>query len=366
MGIKFLHCVSASLLLCGCSTVDYYSQTVAGHLQLMGQREPIDQLIEDGSTAEPLRRKLESIREIRDFASRELGLPDNESYRSYAAIDREAVVWAVVATEEFSVDPLHWCYPIIGCASYRGYFSQRKADYGAHRLVEDGMDVAVLPVPAYSTLGWFDDPIPSSVIQWPEPRLAGLVFHELAHQRLYVAGDTAFNEAFATTVQQTGVRRWLKHKGDAAALDRWRLQQQREQAFVALLLDARQRLAQLYGHLPAEQEARLLKTAEFERLKADYQLLKRRWGGYGGYDGWFQQLPNNAHLASVATYQQWVPACLLLLQRVGGDMQAFYLACERLGELTPQQRRQRMQSLLRAVPEDQSRSFPQDTRRNAE
>lgn len=332
----------------GCSSIDYYSQTVSGHLDLMGRREPVAQLIDDQATAPALRAKLQQLQQIRDFASSDLLLPDNGSYRSYAAIDRQAVVWSVVAAEEFAVEPVNWCYPVVGCASYRGYFSLADARSYSDKLAEKGLDVAVLPVAAYSTLGWFDDPVPSSVIGWEEARLAGLLFHELAHQMVYVPGDSAFNEGFATAVQREGVQRWFEHLGDGAAISNWRRQQQREQQFVALLLQTRQRLERLYMEaLPAD-VTRLRKRKEFGRLRQAYRQLKHQWGGYSGYDAWFRQQTNNAHLASVATYESWVPVFERLLDRQHGDMKAFYLACKKLAGMPRQQRQLLMQAILTA------------------
>lgn len=337
------------LSLSGCSTVGYYAQSIGGHLDLMGRSRPIDQLLDDPTTSDRLRQRLQRVSEMRAFASEQLKLPDNASYRSYADLERDAVVWSVVATPEFSMEPRSWCYPIIGCASYRGYFSREQAVDYARGLDEAGLDVAVEPVPAYSTLGWFDDPLPSTVIYWPEPRLAGLIFHELAHQRLYIKGDSAFNEAFANTVQQVGITRWLLSASGGSGLDQWASSRERGDAFVTLLLESRQHLEAIYARPLSDSEKRRLKAAEFERLIVNYGALKLQWHGYAGYDHWFDRELNNARLASVATYEHWVPVFKRLLQQAGGDMTAFYLACERLGALPERQRHVKIERLLETI-----------------
>lgn len=335
------------LFLGGCSTIGYYYQSVHGHFSLMGGSRSIDDLLHDQAIDADLKTKLELVREARSYASAELGLPKNDSYHSYAALDREAVVWSVVATPEFSVQPKQWCYPVVGCASYRGYFKKGEAQSYGDGLREQGMDVAVVPNPAYSTLGWFDDPLPSTVIHWPEPYLVGLIFHELAHQQLYVPGDSAFNEAFAMTVEQIGVERWFKSRGDIKGLNKWRLRKQRRREFTALLLDTRDRLQGVYAAPVSETEKRTRKRAEFTRLKAEYLRLKERWNGYAGFDRWFESDLNNAGLASVATYDRYVPVFVKLLHDTNGDLNRFYQVCKSLGELPQEKRRVKLESLLR-------------------
>lgn len=335
-----------ALLVSGCSTLDYYGQAVVGHLDLLGRRQDIQDLISDASTPATLQSRLRLVLEVREFATRELALPDNRSYRSYAGVQRQALVWSVVATPAYSLEPREWCYPIVGCASYRGYFSSSAAMEYAEGLRAEGLDVAVEPVPAYSSLGWFADPLPSTVIDWPEPELAGLIFHELAHQQLYQAGDSAFNEAFATAVERVGVERWLRSRGRGRELARWQGLQRREEAFVDLLLETRQRLKLLY-RLPLEPPAlEARKEAEFARLRREYVTLKEEWGGAGDFDPWFERGPlNNARLASVATYRELLPGFLALVDRNGGDLPAFYDACRSLAADPPEQRRESLLAL---------------------
>jgi predicted aminopeptidase len=336
------------LFIGGCSTIGYYYQSVHGHFSLMGDSRSIDDLLQDRGVNTDLKNKLKLVRAARMFASSELGLPENHSYQSYATLDREAVVWSVVATPEFSVQPKQWCYPVVGCASYRGYFKKAQAQGYADDLGKQGMDVTVVSNPAYSTLGWFDDPLPSTVINWPEPYLVGLIFHELAHQQLYVSGDSSFNEAFAMTVEQVGVERWFKSRNDLQGLKLWKQHKQRKERFIELLLSARSRLQKLYARSIPAAEKRVQKQAEFARLNREYLQLKKRWQGYSGFDHWFESDLNNARLASVATYDRLVPAFLKLLQESKGDLNSFYLMCKNLGALPQKQRTAKLEELLKS------------------
>ncbi len=339
-------CLAMSfLLLSGCESIGYYYQSVEGHLSLMQKSRPIKQLLQDEELDPVLREKLKLVLEVREFASSHLGLPDNESYHSYAALDRKAAVWNVVATPEFSMAPKQWCYPVIGCASYRGYFKQERAQQYGDELKQEGLDVAVEPAAAYSTLGWFDDPLPSTIINWPQPQLVGLIFHELAHQQLYVQDDSTFNESFATAVEEIGVERWYSAKGDSAGLKQWRQRQTHKQEFIQLLLQSRELLQKIYAISMPAAEMRRQKSDVFAVLHEDYLKLKRKWGGYSGYDHWFKRELNNARLASVATYTERVPAFLALLKQSGGDLGKFYRACEKLAELPMPQRKARLQKL---------------------
>ncbi len=333
------------LALTGCATIGYYSQSVGGHLELMGKSRSIEEVIADHETSPELRRRLELVSVMRDFSVSQLHLPANDSYRAYADIEREAVVWSVVATPKFSMAPRQWCYPVVGCASYRGYFDQAEAERFAQGLQGEGFDVAVEAVPAYSTLGWFDDPLPSTVIHWPEGSLAGLMFHELAHQRLYLPGDSAFNEAFAMTVERVGMERWFQHRGDAAGEDKWREGERRERAFIEMVLRTRERLQALYARELPPEAMRQEKALSFEQLRAEYAELKQQWDGDCSFDRWFERELNNAHLASIATYEQWVPAFMALLEQSGGRLDQFYERCEELAALPTGERNRRLEML---------------------
>jgi predicted aminopeptidase len=337
--------VAVLVLLQGCSTLGYYAQSVQGHLELMGKSRDIRQILQDDRVPEATRERLRLVVRIRDFASSELRLPDNGSYRSYADLQRGALVWSLVATAEFSLEPKTWCYLVIGCASYRGYFSRDRAEAHAVELRGQGMDVAVESVPAYSTLGWFDDPLPSTVVEWPEPRLAGLIFHELAHQEVYAEDDSPFNEAFANSVQQIGVERWISASSDPEMAEHWQLAKKREGGFLDLLSRTRRELEALYRGDMAEGEMRVAKAHLFQGLRQDYRVLKQDWGGYSGYDRWIERDLGNAHLASVATYENWVPAFMALFRQSGRDMGRFYAACRRLAGLGYGQRQRELARL---------------------
>lgn len=335
-------------LLSGCSSISYYNQAISGHFSLLAKRQSIQQLLQDNEVNGALKERLILAQSIRNFASASLKLPDNASYRSFVPVEGEAVVWSLVATEPFSVDPKQWCYPVIGCASYRGYFDLKDAQKKRAKLEAEGLDVALEPVPAYSTLGWFDDPLPGTVVYWRDWQLAGLIFHELAHQRLYIADDSAFNEAFANTVQQHGVATWMDATQSTDMREAWRISLQRKKAFVRLMLKTRERLKALYESPMGETEMARQKRVAFDRLVTEYQRLKQGWQGYSGYDAWFERKLNNAGLASIATYEEWAPAFEWLLERANGEFEAFYQACEKLSELPSGQRLIEMQKLQRA------------------
>jgi predicted aminopeptidase len=333
-------------LVCGCTTLRYYSQAVSGQLDLMRRAVPIDEQLARDAVPVALKLKLQAVVRIREFASRELGLPDNGSYRSYADLGRPYALWNVFAAPEFSPDPVDSCFVLAGCVSYRGYFSETDAlAEGAARRAQ-GYDVYVGGVPAYSTLGWFDDPVLNTFIRYPEAELARLMFHELAHQLLYVASDTSFNESFAATVEQVGVERWLAQRGsdrDRAAYGR--LQRMRRE-FVALIVKYRALLEQYYRQdLPVEVK-RLGKAQRFAEMGEEYRQLKASWGGFAGYDRWFAGQPNNATLASVALYTELMPAFQALLRRTAGDLPRFYAAVEDLAKLPKEERDARLRSVL--------------------
>ncbi len=344
-GLRIAAAGGLVLLLSGCAGIEYIAQSVSGQWELLAKSEPIPRLLENPATPGDLKRKLALSLEIREFASRELALPYNDSYRYYADLKRPYVVWNVVAAPELSLEPREWCFPVVGCVRYRGYFSEAAARDFAAELRAEGYDVYVGGVAAYSTLGWFDDPLLNTVINRSDAGIAALIFHELAHQQLYIPGDSAFNESFATAVEEEGVRRWLESRGDSGEIRNYRHAKQRHLEFLELVGKARQRLAQLYAAPLSADEKRAGKARVFEELRAEYQVLKERWGGYAGYDAWFAQDLNNAKLAAVATYHQYVPAFRALLQELGGDLPAFYRAAREIGDLPVRQRAERLQAL---------------------
>lgn len=329
----------------GCSTLGYYGQSVAGHMELLAERRPIQDWLDDPATSDELRARLMFVRAVREFASRELALPDNGSYRSYADLQRPYVVWGLTAAPELSLEPVRWCYPFVGRLSYRGYFAEADALAHAERLAAQDYDVHVQGVPAYSTLGWFDDPVLNTMLHWSDANLAGLIFHELAHQVVYIADDTAFNESFAVAVERAGVQRWMAQRRSAADYAEYLAQYERREAFIGLILATRARLERLYASPRPADEKRAAKRREFAQLQAAYTALRQSWGGHDDYGAWLAGGMNNAALNSVATYEAYVPAFSRLLVRQQGDFAAFFKAVAELGRLPPEQRRARLEAL---------------------
>ena len=323
--MRILVSLLAPLLLSGCETLSYYAQAVGGQMELMALAKPAAQLIADPATPRPLRERLELARSIRDYASRELGLPDNGSYRSYADLGRPYVVWNVVAAPEFSLAPVESCFPVAGCVPYRGFFAQEDAERHAAKLRAAGNDVNVRGVAAYSTLGRFDDPLLSTFIGHPDTELARLIFHELSHQLLYVKDDSTFNESFAVAVERAGVRRWLEATGRRAELQSFLETQERSAKFLALLEQTRVRLKALYGTPLAPELMREGKLAELKKLVDANPRLK-------------DMQPNNALFASFATYTQLVPAFEGILAEEGGDLGKFYARVKILSANEPSSR----------------------------
>ena len=322
----------------------YYSQALLGGAGVLVKRRSIDRLLEPGR-AEVLsaatRERLRLTQEIRDFASRELALPDNRSYRSFADLGRAYAVWNVVAAPGLSLEPKTWCYPVAGCAAYRGYFDERAARRHGDRLAAQGYDVRVGGVAAYSTLGWFADPVLNTFLEYADADLAALIFHELAHQVAYVKDDSAFNESFATTVEVAGVRRWLRSQGRSDELEAFERGRERRHDLNRFLTEVRDELATIYRGGGADEPKLELKAQVFRSLAARYRReLVPAWraagnGGVGGESDlgeWLSRL-NNADLVSIATYNDVVPAFQALLEASGENFPAFYAEVERLAGL---------------------------------
>jgi predicted aminopeptidase len=320
--------IVAACLMGGCSTLGYYAQSVGGHLDLVTRARPIDELGSDSATPETLRRRLALATRIRDFAVAELGLPANRSYRQYSDLGRAFAVWNVTAAPELSLQLKTWCFPVAGCVGYRGYYERADAEREAARLRERGLEVAVYGVPAYSTLGKLDwlggDPLLNTFIGWPEGELARLVFHELAHQVVYAKGDTTFNESFASAVERIGVQRWLERHADDQARRQYAELDARRNDFRALTGRWRERLAALYAGRAGDDDKRAAKSALMRELREEYARLKtERWGGFAGYDGWFERA-NNASFGVLAAYNELVPAFERLFEQEGRDFARFY------------------------------------------
>jgi predicted aminopeptidase len=309
--------------LAGCGTT-YLFQAARGQAQLMSQRQPIERVIADPRRPEALRSQLETVRSARVFAARELALPDNRSYTTYADIGRPYAVWSVVATPEFSIVPRQWCFPVVGCVAYRGYFHEAAAQRYAARLQRQGFDVTVGGVAAYSTLGKFADPVISSMLRYGDVDVVATLFHELSHQVLYVRGDTAFNEAFAVTVEAEGVKRWLRSLGRDADLERYQARRARQVEFASVVGRTRRSLAGVYARGGDPVALRAGKRRVLDGLATELRTLQQRYGQRAGFDAWLDAGLNNAQLASVATYWQCVPGFERLLGESGGDLSRFY------------------------------------------
>ena len=347
--------LAASLLLSGCSSPGYYWQSLSGHARLMLAARPVDAWLADQGTPEALKARLRLSQRMRDFAISTLKLPDNPSYRRYADLHRRSVVWNVVAAPPYALTLKTWCFPVTGCVGYRGYFDEAAARAEAAQIERDErLEVSVYGVPAYSTLGWMNwaggDPLLNTFIQYPEGDLAAMIFHELAHQRVYLPDDTAFNESYATAVQRLGARLWLESNGSAEARAQYQALEQQRQQFRALTLTTRQALNQLYAQAGSKGkvandgesiEVSALKIKAYEQFRSDYAALKARSGlpaaNWRGYDDWVAHA-NNAAFGAMAAYDEGVPAFERLFVQNGSDWSRFFNAVEALAKLSKPQR----------------------------
>jgi len=335
-------------LLPGCGTL-YVAQAATGQLQVMSERRPIDKVIADPATDAVLRARLTEAKAIREFASRELDLPDNSSYRTYADIQRPYVVWNVVVTPEFSLEPLQWCFPIAGCVAYRGYFKEQRARDFALEQRARGYDTVVGGVAAYSTLGRFADPVLSSMLSYGDNELAALVFHELAHQVLYVQNDTSFNEAFAVTVEQAGLARWLVARDRSPELDVMPARRARQAEAAEMFKRRRLQLQSLYASSVSEAKMRAAKAQIMQALAEDILAFEARHKLKSRYSAWIGAGLNNAHFASLATYFDCVPGFERLLASVDGDLPTFFAAARKLANEPAPERRRRLCALDQAA-----------------
>jgi predicted aminopeptidase len=326
----------ASLALSGCADLEYYGQAAGGQIDLWRRSHPIEDWLADPGTSDALKARLRLVEQIRVFASEDLDLPDNASYRSYADVERPFLVWNLFAAPPLSTTPKSWCFPVAGCVTYRGYFTEALARSTAQRLSDEGYDTYVGGVPAYSTLGWFSDPLPSTVIGYPKIDLARLVFHELAHQVVYVPGDTSFNESFATAVEREGARRWLLAQGSAPALQSLEQTEFREACFHALVDETRRRLKAVYVGPAADTEKRIAKRRIVSELRSRY--AHAGWDPEHRYAAWFAGPLNNAQLAAVASYTQHLQAFDAMLARAQGNLPDFYAEVRKLSRLPRHER----------------------------
>ena len=331
------------LVLSASASGCYYMQAAAGQWEVSRKSESIDEVIAGDDTSAELAERLTLVQAAREFSIEELGLPDNKSYRSYADLERDFVVWNVFAAPEFSLQPKRWCFPIAGCVSYRGYFSKEAALRESRHLGDDRYDVYVGGVSAYSTLGKLNDPVLSTMMRWDNIRLVGVLFHELAHQVVYIKGDTGFNESFATAVEEFGLQRWLQRNGRPEDLDIYWQRREIREALMELAADVRADLRRLYSEAIDNEEKRRLKAERFEQLAIDSrrELARRGHDPAKGFRGEW----NNARLVSMTLYEARVPAFRALLDQCEQNIRCFYGRAEELSRLEKNFRNARLDAL---------------------
>ena len=344
--IVFTVFVLLSVAIFGCESAHYYGQAIQGQYKILDKRKPISEIMADPESPDILRERLEFILAVRQFAEKHLQLPVKNHYLTYVDLKRPYVVWNVFAAPELSLAPKTWCYPIVGCASYRGYFSKANAQQYADGLSAKGYDVYVAGVTAYSTLGWFDDPVLSTFIQYPKAQSAALIFHELAHQVLYVKGDTVFNESFATAVEQEGLQRWQAASQASHIYSDYLSSYRRQQQFIHLIMRYRRTLETLYQSNASTKVKREKKSSIFSDLRDEFGRLKTNSNGLSAYDNWMNYSLNNAKISSVLAYHDFVPAFQKMLAENEGDLNLFYGACRELAQMTKTERHRILNAYL--------------------
>jgi predicted aminopeptidase len=331
--------VGVTFVLNGC----YYMQAARGQLQVMRKREPIAEVLAAPDTPPALAARLSIVEEARQFSIEVLGLPDNGSYRSYADVERDYVVWNVFAAPEFSLEAKVWCFPVAGCVGYRGYFSEQTAQREAEKLGSKGFDVIVGGVSAYSTLGRFDDPILNTMMRWDDTQLVATIFHELAHQVLYIKGDTAFNESFASAVEEFGIERWLTVRGLENEIESYGERRELRRRLVQLVDVARAELDEIYAMSVADEEKRALKERRLgelsEKISDEFHQSGR------DASAWLENGLNNARLASMALYDGRLPAFREMLRLCDSELDCFYTEATRLSKIEKEQRNQELADL---------------------
>lgn len=329
----------ACLSLCACESISYYSQAAQGQWHILRGRTPIEEVINSGTAPKAIKAKLELTQRVRQFAKDRLALSRAGGYIDYVDIGRPYVVWNVFAAPEFDVNPMTWCFPIAGCVPYRGYFSEQDANAYAKTLAAQGYDVHVGGVEAYSTLGWFRDPVLSTFLARDDANLAALLIHEMSHQHLYLPGDATFNESYATTVEIEGLGLWLHQNPSSAGAETHAESLALRDAFIELLMQHREKLRVLFASNQSIEEKRIQKTALNEELLRDYKQFKRTHPNAGNrFDGWFNRPINNARLSSLATYSRWVPAMRAVFTTCSGNFACFHERIEELSELPADKR----------------------------
>jgi len=346
--LLFLLPFLAAVSLCSCSTLRFYSQAAGGQMEMLRKARPVAEVMADPKSKPLLKQKLSTVDDILEFAEKELHLPAKGQYRRYANLGRRHAVWVVFAAPEFSVEPKTWSYPLLGKLGYRGFFQESLANAEADKLRAGGYDVYVAGIDAYSTLGFFRDPLLNTFIGRSDAALAELIFHELTHQRLYLSGDTDFNEAFATAVGQEGARRWLRARGRMKELAQYEKEMRVEREFIKLVLETREELKAIYARTYRSRETEVLqKNNAFSRLRQRAIALDARHGGSMKIERWFKKPVNNARLATVSSYYEMLPGFEALLKQHGGDLEQFMTDIGAMRQLKHDDRRQR---IMQAIP----------------
>jgi predicted aminopeptidase len=333
--MRWIISIPLLLLLSGCADTGYYWHNANGHLAVMSQRTDIDELLADDQLDAELRKRLQLVQEIRRFSIERLDLPANDSYASYVELDRPYVVQNIFAAPEFSTRLYEWCYPVIGCASYRGYYDEARMLAYSDDLKSSGLEVYIGKVSAYSTLGWFDDPVLSSFVNWPDYRLAGLLFHELTHQQIYIDNDTTFNESLASAVQQVGTELWLKSRHQSDQLDQLASWSRYRDEVIVLIGSTREQLAEIYAGDMDDASKRERKAQIFAGARDAHAEIAAKREIKGGFTRWFAGELNNAKIGSVAAYNSLTPAFINMIRAHKLDFAPFYEYAQAVGDLEP-------------------------------
>lgn len=347
--LKLIVAAGLAAWLGGCANLGYYAQAVDGHLDIRHRTRLISEIIADPNASSTLKRALAVAVNAREFAIRELKLPDNQSFTTYADLGRPYAVWNVSATPELSMQLEKWCFVAIGCVNYRGFFSETEAEHFAEGLRKKGHDVTVGGVRAYSTLGWFSEPVLNTFLGYSETELVQLIFHELAHQVMYVRDDSTFNESFATAVELEGASRWLDSNGTPEQRTAFDAKQKRKAASTEIMLYHRKQLEVLFASDESNAEKRAAKERIFAELRGKLSVSGAAQAGYSNYeyDRRLAQYLNNAYLASISTYTQLVPAFQALLAQKKGNIDQFYQAVKEISKLPEAERTSLLQRTAR-------------------
>ena len=343
--------IFATFLLTGCETLGFYHQAAMGQWQVMRARVSVDEYLQDATRAPEIKAKLKMVQSVLEFAESDLGLEVGNRYSSYSELDRDYVVWNVFAAQPLSVAGVEWCYPFVGCAPYRGYFSEEAAHSFAADLEQDGLQTFVGGVPAYSTLGWFDDPLLSTFLIWPEPDVAALLIHELAHSRVWLDGDVTFNESFATAVAQIGMEAFYVARDEREVYEEWLARGEDWREMKAMLVNLKSQLEQIFTSVQSDREKQIASEAAYYGFRSLYQARREHLGA-GRFDRLVNETVNNAYLVSVGTYEDYVPAFVCLFDRSSGWSE-FYSEVERL---TSMDESSRASALNACVSEELGRS----------